>query len=95
MIVNPLQNQGNLTDQNKDKSQLTFGAEIHKKGSPSKDSQGMMMQAISQHMTIEELFKKWKKELEEQVNEFLKLGRDLNKDEKELYEMNNMVNFFL
>lgn len=70
---------------------MTFGAEIHKKGSPSKDSQAIMAQAISQHMTIEELFRKWKKDLEEQVNDFLKLGRDLNKDEKDLYDMHNMV----
>ena len=75
------------------KGQLTFGAEIHKKGSPSKDSQAIMAQAISHHMTIEDLYKKWKKELEEQVNDFLKLGRDLNKDEKDLYEMYNMVSF--
>lgn len=42
-------------------------------------------------MTIEELFRRWKKELEEQVNEFLKLGRELNKDERDLYEMHQMV----
>lgn len=76
-------------DQNK--GQLSFGADIHKKGSPSKDSQAIMQQAISQHMTIEELFRKWKKDLEEQVNDFLKLGRDLNKDERDLYDMNSMV----
>lgn len=81
------------TQGDQQKGQLTFGAEIHKKGSPSKDSQAIMTQAISQHMTIEDLYKKWKKELEEQVNEFLKLGRDLNKDERDLYDMYNMVFF--
>lgn len=69
---------------------MTFGAEIHKKGSPTKE-QSLIAQAIPHHMTIEEMFRRWKKELEDQVNEFLDLGRNLNKDERELYEMHQMV----
>lgn len=91
--VNP-QQPAQQTDPNKPAGQadpnkqggLLFGADIHKKGSPSKEAS-----MASQHMLIGDLFNKWKKELEDQVNDFLKLGRDLNKDEKDLYDMHNMV----
>lgn len=50
-----------------------------------------MRELISSHLTVDDLFKKWKKDLEEQVNDFMGLGRDLNKNEKDLYEVQNMV----